>query len=406
MNNPYRNDFPALNTSNQSLVYLDNAATTQKPQIVLEAMDHYYRESNANPLRGLYDLSIESTRLYEKARHAAAELIHAKSDCEIIFTRNTTESLNLIAFSYGLSTLKPGDEIVISVMEHHSNILPWQMAARQTGARLVYLYPQSDGTITEDEINQKITPQTKIVSVTHVSNVLGCQLPLTSIIRRAHRMGAVVVADGAQAVPHQEIHVQELDADFYAFSGHKMMGPMGIGVLYGKQKLLEQLPPFLTGGEMIEHVTEQSATYAPLPEKFEAGTPNVGGAVGLASAISYLKQAGYDKIERHNEHLLKVAMEELKQLPYITVYGSKDYRKHCNILSFNIEDAHPHDVATILNEGQVAIRTGHHCAQPLMKYLNINACCRASFYLYNTEDDAVRFIEQVKQVRRWLRIGA
>lgn len=403
--NPFRNDFPTLNNKEHPLAYLDNAATTQKPQSVIEAVRSYYRNSNANPLRGLYDLSVEATTLYENARHAAAEFIHASSDSEIIFTRNTTEALNLVAFSYGLSALKPGDEIVLTVMEHHSNLLPWQMAAGQTGAKIIYLYPKMDGTITEAEINEKITSRTKIVAAAQISNVLGCQLPLDLIIRRAHEMGAVAVVDGAQSVPHQKVDVQKMDADFYAFSGHKMMAPMGIGILYGKKELLEQMPPFLTGGEMIEYVTEQSATYAPLPEKFEAGTPDVGGAVGLTAAITYLNQVGYEEINKRVEPLMSMVMEEFKKLPYVTVYGSGDYKKHCNILSFNIDAAHPHDVATILSEGQVAIRAGHHCAQPLMKYLNINACCRASFYLYNTEEDAVKFIDQVKQVRRWLRIG-
>lgn len=403
MNNNFRQDFPILNDTNNPVIYLDNAATTQKPTSVLKAMNDYYTKQNANPLRGLYNLSSVATEEYAKARHCVAEFINAKHDCEIVFTRNTTESLNLIAYTYGLENIQTGDEIVVSIMEHHSNILPWQMIAKAKNATLKYLYIDNEGNISDEEITSKITQKTKIVSITQVSNVLGSATPLTKIIQQARKVGATIVVDGAQGAPHQKVDVQALDCDFYVFSGHKMLAPMGIGVLYGKQALLEAMPPFLRGGEMIETVTEQSATFAPLPEKFEGGTPNVAGAIGLRYAIEYLNNIGFEYIQAQEQELMQIAIDELKKLPYVELYGSNDASKHHGVLSFNIKDIHPHDVASLLDyHGHIALRAGNHCAHPLLKYLNLNSTNRISFYFYNTKDDVYSFIEQIKKVRSYL----
>lgn len=402
--NPYRKDFPIFDGNDT--VYFDNAATTQRPRQVLEAMEDFNNQCNANPLRGLYKWSVEATDRYEAARHTVAQFIGAGNDCEIIFTRNATESLNLVAYSYGLSHLHEGDEIVITVMEHHSNILPWQMVSRQTGAKLVYMEPEMDGTLTDDEIKSKITDRTKIVSVGEVSNVLGVTNPVKKISKLAHEKGAVVVVDGAQSTPHIPVNVQDLGADFFAFSGHKLCGPMGIGVLYGRKELLDEMPPFLTGGEMIEYVTRDSATFAQVPEKFEAGTVNASGAVGLDAAIRYIQNVGFDTIMKTERDLTTRLMEELSEIPEVTVYGQKDPAKHCGIVTFNIEGCHPHDVASVLDTENIAIRAGHHCAQPLMKYLKVMATARASLYFYNTEEEVDRFVDAVKQVRGWLGYGA
>lgn len=407
--NPYRNDFPILQekVNGRRLVYLDNAATTQKPLSVLKAVEDYYRTENANPYRGLYQLSIRATQEYENARHTVAAFIGAGDDSEIIFTRNATEALNLVAYSYGLSFLREGDEITLSVMEHHSNLVPWQMVAKARGVKLNFLYPDASGHFTDEEIGKKITANTRLVAVTYVSNVLGTVNPAAKIIDAAHRTGAVVVLDCAQSIPHFPLNVGELDVDFAAFSGHKMLAPMGIGVLYGKRALLEKMPPFLTGGEMIEYVYEQDATFAQLPQKFEAGTPNVGGAVGLAEAIRYLQKVGYDTIQKTEKELLSYTLQGLSTMPHVTVYGDTDgTRDRCGVISFNVDEVHPHDVATILNEDGVAIRAGHHCAQPLMRYLGINAACRLSLYLYNTKEDIDIFLESLKKVRGWLGYGA
>ena len=400
LDNPYRKDFPILRDSD--VVYFDNAATTQRPQCVMEAMERFNNTCNANPLRGLYEWSIEATEEYEKARHKAAALIGAKEDGEVIFTRNTTESLNLVAYSYGLSHVQKDDEIVISVMEHHSNILPWQMVCRQTGAKLIYMEPSMDGTLSADEIRAKITDRTKIVSIGYVSNVLGVTNPVKRIAEEAHLHGAVCVVDGAQATPHMPVNVQEIGCDFYAFSGHKLMGPMGIGVLYGRMELLEEMPPFLTGGEMIEYVGRQSATFAEVPEKFEAGTVNASGAVGLSAAMDYLQQVGFDTIEKTEADLTAQLMENLRKLPEVTLYGSPDPFRHSGIVTFNIEGCHPHDVASVLDTEHIAVRAGHHCAQPLMKFLGVNATVRASLYFYNTEEEVDRFVAAVSKVRSWL----
>lgn len=398
--NSFRKDFPIF--SGNDVICFDNAATTQRPVQVLDAMRQFNNSCNANPLRGLYDWSIRATEAYEDARHAAAQFIGADMDCEIVFTRNTTESLNLVAYSYGLSHVHEGDEIVISIMEHHSNILPWQMVCRQTGAKLIYMEPEKDGTLTEQEIRSKITDRTKIVSIAHVSNVLGVTNPVRKIADTAHAHGAVVVVDGAQSTPHIPVNVNELGADFYAFSGHKLCAPMGIGVLYGRKELLEDMPPFLTGGEMIEYVERQTATFADVPEKFEAGTVNAMGAVGLGAAIHYLQGVGFDTIRKTEEELTTRLMDGLSRIPEITVYGSSDPAKHCGIVTFNIEGCHPHDVASVLDTEHIAVRAGHHCAQPLMKWLQVNATTRASLYFYNTEEEVDRFVAAAGKVRGWL----
>lgn len=398
--NEFRKDFPILQGTDT--IYFDNAATTQRPACVMEAMTQFNNTCNANPLRGLYTWSIQATDAYEQARHEVAQLIHAQKDCEVIFTRNTTESLNLVAYSYGLSHVKAGQEIVLSVMEHHSNILPWQMVARQTGAKLVYLEPDAEGTLTKEEIETKITDRAAIVAIGHVSNVLGVTNPVQEICEVAHRHGAVCVVDGAQSTPHIPVDVQKIGCDFFAFSGHKLLGPMGVGVLYGKLELLEEMPPFLTGGEMIEYVTRESATFAEVPEKFEAGTVNASGAVGLAAAIRYLNGVGFDTVQKTEQALTKRLMEGLATIPEVTVYGSKNPEKHCGIVTFNIEGCHPHDVASVLDTEHICIRAGHHCAQPLMQFLGVNATARASLYFYNTEEEVDRFVAAVGKVRGWL----
>lgn len=399
----FRQDFPILNDRHNPVVYLDNAATTQKPRSVIDAMQDYYTAQNANPLRGLYSLSVKATEAYEQARRTVADFINAKESCEIIFTRNATESLNLIAYTYGMENIHSGDEIVISIMEHHSNILPWQMVAKTKNAVLKYMYTDTEGNISDKEILTKITEKTKIVSVTQISNVLGVKTPLEKIIARAHSVGAVVIVDGAQGAPHLKTDVQQLECDFYIFSGHKMLAPMGIGVLYGKKNILEKMPPFLRGGEMIDIVTEQDATFAPLPEKFEAGTPNVSGAVGLKTAIDYLNNIGFDKIEEQEQQLMQIAHTELSKIPHVTIYGPKNPAKRYGVLSFNIEGVHPHDVSSLVDyHGNIALRAGHHCAQPLLKFLNTSSTNRISFYFYNNEEDIYKFIEQIKQVRKWM----
>ncbi|MCR5282730.1 MAG: SufS family cysteine desulfurase, partial [Lachnospiraceae bacterium] len=394
-----RRDFPIL--EDERIIYFDNAATSQRPRQVLEAVDAFYRKSNANPLRGLYQWSIEATEAYETAREKVAAFIGAGDASEIIFTRNTTESVNLAAYSWGLTNIKEGDKIVISVMEHHSNILPWQMVARQKGAELVYMEPDEEGVLSGQEI-AKIDEKTALVAIGMVSNVLGVRNPVEAIIKRAHEMGALVLVDGAQATPHQGVDVTALDADFFAFSAHKMLGPFGIGVLYGKKKLLEDMPPFLTGGEMIEYVTREDATYAELPHKFEAGTVNAAAAVGLGAAIDYLGQIGFDAIRKQEDLLCSLLYEGMKNDPHITLYGPTDPARRNGIVTFNIEGCHPHDVSSVLDSEQVCIRAGHHCAQPLMQYLKVNSTVRASLYFYNTENEVERFLKSLTKVRGWL----
>ena len=405
MSSNYREDFKFF-SEYPDLVYFDNAATTQKPNVVLERMVRYYESENANPLRGVYDLSVKATDAYEKARARTAEFIGAESSSEIIFTRNASESLNLIAKSYGETFLKEGDEILLTVMEHHSNLLPWQEVGKKTGAKLVFLEPDKTGFISDEEIKAKITEKTKLVSLTHISNVLGRKNPVEKVIKVAHDVGAVAVIDGAQAVPHTRVNVRELDADFYVFSGHKMLAPMGIGVVYGKKKLLNKMPPFLTGGEMIEYVELDSATYAEVPHKFEAGTVNVGGAVGLHAAMDYLDKVGFDYIEETELRLTNRLFEGMKAIPYIKIAGSENAEEHNGIITFTIDDVHPHDSASILNDAKICVRAGHHCAQPLMKFLGFNSTLRASLYFYNTEEEVDRFLDSLTKVRGWLGYGA
>ena len=398
----FRKDFPLLaNTMNgKPLVYLDNGATTQKPESVIQAMCGYYGGCNANPHRGAYELSVQATDIYENARKRTQQFIHAASSQEIIFTKNATEALNLVAYSYGLANIQAGDEIVITIAEHHSNLVPWQQAAHAKGAVLNYIYLEEDGNLSQRDIETKITSKTKIVAVTQVSNVLGLRNPVKEIAAKAHSVGAVVVVDGSQSVAHMAVDVQDIYEDFFAFSGHKLLSPMGIGVLYGKKALLDAMPPFLTGGDMIEYVEEQTTTFAELPAKFEAGTQNVGGAAGLTAAIDYLEKMSFAKIEQIEKELVDYALPQLRELPYIELYGCDSRQDNkTGIITFNVKDVHPHDVATILDAEGVAVRAGHHCAQPLMKYLGQNATCRASFYLYNTKEDVDRWIAALKKVR-------
>lgn len=402
----YRKDFKIFDDPlNAGLVYLDTAATSQRPECVVQALSDFYRKDNANPLRGLYALSVRATDDYEMARATVGKFINSKSSQEIIFTRNTSESLNLVAYSYGLANVQEGDEIVISAMEHHSNILPWQMVCQQKKASLVWLECDESGVIPETEWKSKIGSKTKIVSIAQVSNVFGITNPVKQIAEYAHKVGncgkgAVVVCDGAQSTPHFKVDVQDLNVDFFAFSGHKVCGPMGIGVLYGKKEILEIMNPFMRGGEMIEYVTRESATYAEVPHKFEAGTVNAGGAVGLARALEYIKQVGLSEIEKSDNHLASLIMEELAGNPFVHVIGHKDPEKHCGIVTFTIDGVHPHDIASILDSENVAIRAGHHCAQPLMQKLGVGSTARASCYFYNTEDEALIFVEKVKGIRK------
>ena len=394
----YRADFPLLESSD--VIYMDNAATSQRPQVVLDAMNEFYKHHNANPLRGVYKLSVEATQDYENARAKVAKFIGVAGSEEIIFTRNATESLNLVAYSYGLNNIKAGDEIVVSILEHHSNMLPWQMVAKATGAKLVFLDCEEDGEITKAEIDSKINENTKIVACTQISNVLGIPTPIEYIIEKAHSVGAVAVVDGAQSIPHKKIDVKALDADFFAFSGHKLCGPMGIGVLYGKKELLDAMPPFLSGGEMIEYVTRDSATYAELPHKFEAGTVNAEGAVGLAAAIDYIEGVGYDKIEAIEKELSAYAIETLSKNKYVRILGSKDPKKHSGIINFILEGVHPHDVSTILDSKGIAVRAGHHCAQPLLQHLKINSTTRASLSFYNTKEEIDALAVALSDIRK------
>ena len=395
-----RKDFDILKSG--EYVYFDNAATSQRPRQVLDAVSEFYKTTNANPLRGLYDWSMGATECYEGARKTVAAFIGAKTPEEIIFTRNTTESINLVAYSYGLDNVKEGDEIVITVMEHHSNMLPWQMVAKKNKAKLIYLEPDEEGVISKEEYTSK----TRIVAVGHVSNVMGVTNPVKEITEYAHSKGAIVVVDGAQSTPHMKVDVQDIGCDFFAFSGHKMLAPMGIGALYGRKELLENMQPFLTGGEMIEYVTREDATYAELPHKFEAGTVNAGDAVGLETAIKYIEEIGFEAIEKQEQKLTALLMEGLAKLPYIKVYGSKDPSKHCGIVTFTMDGVHPHDLSSVLNDDKVCIRAGHHCAQPLMQFIGAGSTARASVYFYNTEEEVKIFLDKLSKVREVMGYGA
>lgn len=379
-----RKDFPILDqiVNDEPLVYLDNAATTQKPKAVLEAVNRYYQEDNANVHRGVHTLAERATASYEAARETVRRFINASSTKEVLFTRGTTTGLNWIG-RFAEEILEEGDEVLISIMEHHSNILPWQEACRKTGAKLVYAYLK-DGGLDLEDFREKLTDRTKFVSITHASNVLGVINPIQELAQLAHEKGAIMVVDGAQSVPHMKIDVQKLDADFFVFSGHKMAGPTGIGVLYGKEHYLNQMSPVEFGGEMIDFVYEQSATWKELPWKFEAGTPNMAGAIGLAVAIDYLEAIGMDAIEHHEQDLIAYVFPKLQAIEGLKIYGSQDLAKRSGVISFNLGDLHPHDLATALDYEGVAVRAGHHCAQPLIQYLEVPATARASFYLYNT----------------------
>lgn len=389
-------DFPIL--QNKGLVYLDSAATTQKPKEVTNALVDYYNGYNANPHRGAYNLSILATEKYDEARIKVQKFIDAGSSEEIIFTKNATEGFNLLASTYGMDNINEGDEIVISIMEHHSNLVPWQRVAKAKNAKLKYLYVNENGEIDREEIEKKITEKTKIVSITQVSNVLGTINPVKEIVEYAHSKGAIVIVDGAQSVPHMKVSVRDLDVDFLIFSGHKLLAPMGIGVIYGKMSLLEKMSPYLLGGDMIEYVYEDSTTFAKAPYKFEAGTQNVEGAIGLAAAIDYLNEVGMDNIKAFEDDIVSYGVERLSALGYVKIYGPKDIKNRSGVISFSIDGIHPHDVATLLDSYGIAVRSGNHCAQPLMRYMNINSTCRASFYLYNTREDVDKLVDGIEKI--------
>ncbi len=390
-----RDDFPIL--KNRNIAYLDSGATTQKPKQVIKAIEDFYENYNANVHRGAYSLSTEASAIYEDTRTKIANFINAKHREEIIFSKNATESLNLIAYSYGLDKLKKDDEIVISIMEHHSNLVPWQKVAKQTDAKLNYMYINDEFEISDEEIENKITDKTKIVGITHVSNVLGTINNIKKIIKYAHKKGAIVIVDASQSIPHMKIDVQDLDCDFLVFSGHKMLAPLGIGVLYGKREILNDMTPFLMGGDMIEYVYEQNTTFAPLPNKFEAGTQNIEGVIGLGSAIDYINNFGYDNIQKIENDLLSYAREELSKLDFLTLYLTPNKENHSSVISFNINEVHPHDVASILDSEGVCVRSGNHCAQPLLRFLGIDSTCRASFYFYNTKEDVDRLVKALNK---------
>lgn len=391
----YKKDFPIF--KNRDIVYLDSAATTQKPKYVIDKINEFYETLNANPHRGAYSLSMDATEAYESTREKISKFIGARYKEEIIFTKNASEALNLIAYSYGLDNLLPDDEVVLSIMEHHSNLVPWQYITRKTGSKLNYMYINENYELDDCEIKNKITNKTKIVAITHISNVLGTVNKVKEIIKYAHKMGAIVVVDGSQSIPHMKIDVQDLNADFFVFSGHKMFAPLGIGVMYGKREILNKMQPFLMGGDMIEYVYEQKTTFAPLPNKFEAGTQNVEGVVGLGAAIDYIESIGYDKINKIEEELYNKAICELKKLDFIELYIPGNKENHSSVISFNVKGVHPHDVASILDSYGVCVRSGNHCAQPLLRYMGIDSTCRMSFSIYNTEDDILRLVISLKK---------
>ena len=396
--NPFKADFPLL-ANNPELAFLDSAATAQRPACVLDAQREFYETMNANPLRGLYRLSVEATQAIDRARDHIARHIGATRGDEIVFTRNASESLNLVANTLGRQLVGAGDRVVISIMEHHSNLIPWQRLCREKGAELVYLRPLPDGTITDEAIEATITPGTKIVSCTHVSNVLGVETPIARICERAHEVGAMAVVDGAQSVPHLDVDVAKIGCDLMAFSAHKAMGPMGIGVLWGRHDVLDSMPPFLTGGEMIDSVTEKDAVWAPVPQKFEAGTQDAAGIYAFDAAITYLEGIGMDRLEARERELAAYLCERLASLPYVQVLGPAEPTRHVGAVSFVVDGVHPHDVASILDISGVAIRAGHHCAQPLLAWLGQDSTCRASIAFYNDKGDVDRLIDALDNVR-------
>jgi len=395
-----RKQFPILNqeVNGHPLVYLDSTATAQKPITVIDAVNEYYRENNSNVHRGVHTLGTRATDQYEGAREKVRRFINAESSAEVIFTRGTTASLNIVASSYGRANLKTGDEIVLTPMEHHSNIIPWQQVAKATGATLKYIPLQEDGTISLSDVRKTITPNTKVVAIAHVSNVLGTINPVKEIANIAHEYDAVVVVDGAQGAPHMRVDVQDLNCDFYAFSGHKMCAPTGIGVLYGKRELLENMEPVEFGGEMIDFVGLYDATWKELPAKFEGGTPIIAGAIGLGKAIDFIEDIGFDVIKAHENEITQYALDRLDAMDGITVYGPKE---RAAVVTFNIDGIHPHDTATVLDSLGIAVRAGHHCAQPLMKWLDVTATARASFYLYNTREEVDRLAEGLQKAKEY-----
>jgi cysteine desulfurase / selenocysteine lyase len=403
-----RSDFPILGRTSRGkrLAYLDSAASTQKPAKVIEAIDTFYRESNANVHRGVYELSETSTELYDQARASIARLINAPDKRECVFVRNTTEAINLVANSWGRSSLQTGDTILLTKLEHHSNIVPWQLVAEQTGANIRFVDIDDDGRLRMDQLRTILQEEpVKMVAVTHVSNTLGTITPLKEITQLAHDAGALVLADAAQSVPHMQVDVQDLGVDFLAFSGHKMVGPMGIGTLYGRRELLESMPPYMGGGSMIREVHLEHSTWADLPEKFEAGTPSVADAVGMATAAEYLTELGFDAIRQHEIQLTNYALGQLREIPGITLFGP-DGNDRAGVVSFVLDGAHPHDIASILDGEGVAVRAGHHCAQPLMRRLDVTATARASFYVYNTEEDVDQLVRAIEAVNNIFGTGA
>ncbi|TDL32477.1 cysteine desulfurase [Jeotgalibacillus sp. S-D1] len=401
--NEIRRQFPILDqeVNGHPLVYLDSAATSQKPLSVIQSLSEYYHGYNANVHRGVHTLGTKATDGYEGAREKVKNFINASSSEEVIFMRGTTTAINTVASSYGSANVGEGDEIVITHMEHHSNIIPWQQLAKETGATLKYVPLQADGTLSLEDVRNTVTPQTKIVSIMMVSNVLGTMNPIKEITQIAHENGAVMVVDGAQAAPHMKVDVQDLNCDFFAFSGHKMGAPTGIGVLYGKKALLNKMEPVEFGGEMIDFVGLQESTWKELPWKFEGGTPIIAGAIGLGAAIDFLEAIGLDEIEKHEHHLAAYAMDKMSSIEGMTIYGPKDPGKRAGLVTFNLSDVHPHDLATVLDSEGIAIRAGHHCAQPLMKWLNVSSTARASFYLYNTEEDIDRLIAGLVKTKEY-----
>lgn len=392
-----RKDFPFFD--NTKLAYLDNSATSQRPRAVVEAVADYEYYHNSNPFRGLYELSIDATDRYEAARKKVADFVNAASENEIIFTRNASESLNLVAYSLSEMVLNEGDEIITTVVEHHSNMLPWRLAAKKHNATIKYLKVQDDGSFDIEDLKALLSPKTKIVAMTAMSNIYGRVIDIKAFAKAVHDAGAYFVVDGAQSVPHSKTDVQDLDVDFLAFSGHKMLAPMGIGVLYGKLDILEKMPPFLSGGEMIEYVTFDDITFAHSPHRFEAGTVNAGGAIGLAAAIDYINSIGIENIAKRELSLTKMAMDEIKNIPHVTVLGSNKAEDHHGIITFKIDGVHPHDIAAIMADNNVAVRAGHHCAEPLHHFIEIPSTTRASIMFYNTEDEVMQFVNTLKRIR-------
>ncbi|EGC02611.1 cysteine desulfurase, SufS family [Ruminococcus albus 8] len=392
-------DFPVFDAYKE-LTYLDNSATQQKPRAVLERVEKYYREENANPLRGLYELSVKATDAYENAREAVRKFINARSIKEIVFTRNASESLNLVAYSYGRANISAGDEVLVAISEHHSDLLPWQILCKEKGAELKFLECDESGSYTADALKAALTPKTKLFCIAQISNVFGRLNPIKEFAAICHKNGTLIVCDGAQSVPHIATDVQSLGVDFLTFSGHKMLAPMGIGVLYGREAILDRMPPFLYGGEMIDTVTRCGATFAELPHKFEAGTVNAGGAAGLHAAIDYINELGFAELERREDELTSLAFNEMKKIPHVNIIGADDPRDHHGILTFTVDGVHPHDIAAIFDAENIAIRAGHHCAQPLHQFLRVPSTARMSLAFYNDEEDIRRFISVLKTLRR------